>query len=186
MRRLATVAVAAGLVGLAAVVTLTTPDEEDLTVPFAVRADDGETVTGRDIQARLSDPRLGEEATVGSWRGTTAGVWLSVEATVSPVVAPGIVDAQLTVGDYVFLSTSRPSTDTVTERAGEAGLPLSGVILFELPDTVAELPGADRAALTLATSSDPRLDSVIEYRIDLTALDVEPSLRLPEAQRAVW
>jgi hypothetical protein len=174
MRRALAVPAALGLLLLAFGVAYSSPGDRQAQEPFAVTGELGDEIVSQHIVATVHEASLADVVELGSWRGTTSGVWLVVDATVQARVERSTVEARLFIDGVHYPSTSRTSTDTLDGRIADAGFPVTGTILIELPAEVQSLPGAATATLRLSTGGDVRLDSVIELTLDLTAYPVEP------------
>ncbi|WEO75795.1 hypothetical protein BJQ94_10395 [Cryobacterium sp. SO2] len=176
-----------GILALAAVVLHTAPDRElqqsAIVVPGAV----GEQASGRNIAATVHSVAVTETVTAGNgWAGSTPGVWvvvdLSVQALVDDQGAP-LGTAVLRVGDSGFSASIRPGDATVAAARLATGIALNGPLMFELPADVVAGAAAGSARLELAANSDPRVDSLIVVPIDLSVLEVQPSLDVAFPER---
>lgn len=176
MRRALAVPAGLGLLALAFGVAFSTPGDEQVEAPFAVTGELGEQIVSQHLVATVDDVALAREVELGFWDGTTSGVWLVVDATLQARVDRTTVDADVFIDGVRYAGTSRAGTDTLDGRVADAGFPLTGSILVELPADVRDLPGARAAVLRIGPGGDSRLDSVIELRIDLTALDVQDAV----------
>jgi len=172
MRRGLAVPSGIGLLLLAFGVSFSTPGDETIHAPFAETGDVGEQIASAHLVATVNDLVLAEVVELGSWRGTTAGIWLVVDATIAARAERSGVEADVFVDGVRYRATARVTSASLTGRVADAGFPVSGSILVELPADVRELPGARSAVLRLGPALDTRLDSVIELTIDLTGLDV--------------
>jgi hypothetical protein len=133
-------------------------------------------VVGRDLVATATDVRTATTVTGATdsssddpW--TAEGNWLVVDVDVASVTGPRIVyiTGAVTLDNAVFVldgseyrATER--TPSVLDVRLNPGIPRHGSLAFELP----ALTGA--GVLHLSTSSDTRMDSVLEIPIDLDAL----------------
>lgn len=176
MRRGSAVPVGLGVLALAFGVAFTTPSDAQVEAPFAATGSLGEQIVSRHLLATADDVALAREVDLDGWTGTTAGVWLVVDATLEGRVARTTVDADVLIDGVRYASTSRTSTDTVDGRVVDPGFPVTGSILVELPADVRDLPGARSAVLRIGPGGDSRLDSVIELTLDLTAIEVRETL----------
>jgi hypothetical protein len=173
MRRALAVPAAVGLLALAFGVAYSSPGDSQVYQPFAVSGQLGDEIVSQHLVATVHGAELAEVVELGSWRGTTAGVWLVVDATVQARSERSTVDAKVFIDGVLYPGTNRTSTDTVDGRVADSGFPVTGSILIELPADVQELPGAATATLQLSTGGDVRLDSVIQLTLDLTAYPIE-------------
>lgn len=182
MRRAVAGPAALGLLVLAFGVAYSSPGEREAQAPFAVTGDVGDQIVSQHLVATVHDAALAEVVELGSWRGTTSGVWLVVDATLQARVERSTVDVKVFVDGVHYPSTSRTGTDTVDGRIADAGFPVTGSILVELPADVQGRPGAAGATLQISTGGDVRLDSVIELTLDLTGYPVEPRVQRDTAR----
>lgn len=174
MRRALAAPAAVALLVLAFGVAYSSPSDREAEEPFAVTGDLGDEIVSQHLVFTVHEAAMAEVVDLGQWRGTTAGVWLVVDATVQARVERSTVDAKVFIDGVLYPSTGRTSTDTVDGRVADAGFPVTGTILVELPADVQTRPGASTATLQLSTGGDVRLDSVIELTLDLTAYPVAP------------
>ena len=178
----------AGLVVLlviAGVVAHSTPTEEQKEAPIPVRGTVGDTLTGRNIRATVTDVRVAEsvEASNG-WAGPTTGVWVVVDASVETVVTEKVLGyARLKVGDVTYSASTRPDQATIAQTRLSVGIPWTGPLMFELPLPLVSSNAARTAELQLAVDSDPRADSMLVMPVDLYAIDIE---KVVETNRPVW
>lgn len=161
-----------GLLLLAFGVAYSTPGDPQVQAPFAVTGGLGDQIVSQHLVATVNDVELADVVELNYWTGTTSGVWLVVDATVEARIERTGFDANLFIDGVRYAGTGRTSTDTLDGRVADAGFPVTGSILIELPTDVQTMPGADSATLRLSPGIDARLDSVIELTLDLTQLDV--------------
>lgn len=187
MNRVAAIAAVLAAVVVSAILVETAPSQARAQhAAFPVGLELGERGDGRNLAGRLDDPRLADTVLSGDWRGSTTGQWLVIDATASTRGTGARVSASLVIGELTYLSVDRSGVDPLDSVQLEPGLPWSGVLLFELPADAATLPGADRAVLRVGTALEPRLDSVLELPLDLTALPHESRVLVPPAERTTW
>jgi hypothetical protein len=160
-----------GLLALAFGVTFTTPDDDQLQAPFAVTGEVGEQIVSGHLVLTVHEASLAREAEVGSWVGTTSGIWLVLETTMEGRVERTSVGADVYIDGIHYPASSRP--DSLDGSIVDAALPRSGGLLFELPADILDRPGARSAVVRIGPSFDPRLDSVAELHLDLTAFEIE-------------
>lgn len=172
-----------GLVLLAFGVAFSTPANEQITEPFPVTGAVGDVLVSDYHVVTVHDVVLAEEVELGSWRGTTSGVWLVVDATVAARTQRLSMDANVFLDGIRYPGTDRIGIETLDGRVHDPGLPMTGVILVELPADVRERPGATSAVLRFGRGSDVRLDSVIELRLDLTTLETVERVEAERPQR---
>jgi hypothetical protein len=166
------VALAAGLGLLAAgfLVAAGKPGDEFLHAPFATRGQVGDRLESHYLVVRALDAQLAHEVVLDGWTGTTSGLWLVVDMRLGSRTESMSLGAELLVGEVRYDPTTR--VDNLDGQALDAGLPVSGPILIELPKHVLDDPGAHSAVLRLGPGFDMRLDSAVEIDLDLTALEV--------------
>lgn len=160
-----------GLVLLAFGATLAEPSDEVTGAPFAVTGGLGDQLVSQHHVVTFRDAQFADEVALDRWEGTTSGVWLVVDATVEARVERMTVGVDVFVDGVRYAASDRSGGDTVDGSVADPGLPQTGPLLIELPSDIRERPGARSAVLRLGASGDTRLDSVIELRLDLTALD---------------
>lgn len=188
MSRAAWISVA-GLTALlvaSGVVAATTPSDAQWQQPFAVAASTDERASGRNLAATVHGAVLSDEVSAGSWSSGEGSLWVLVDASVEAVVteqATLLGHAVLVVGDRTYAASDRPD-DSSLRRAGlSVGIPLRGMLAFEVPANTLDGETAARAELQLAVDSDPRLDSMIVLPLDLTAL---PHHRAAQITAPAW
>lgn len=173
MRRRAQWAIGAGLLVLAWLIALATPDESAHEAPFAVAAAVGEEGVGRNIVVRVDEVRRADSVVAGNW--TADGNWLVVDLVASAVVEEfgvSLALATYTVDGRTYRASERPVS--FLQAGLLAGIPQSGSLAFELAEDV----GDGRGKLRFAVNSDPRLDSIVEVTVDLAELETEASVEL--------
>jgi hypothetical protein len=185
MRRAVALPAGIGLLLLAFGVAYSTPGDPQVEAPFAVTGGVRDQIVSQHLVATVNDIGLADVVELGSWRGTTAGVWLVVDATIEARIERIGVEANLLIAGVRYPATSRTSTDTVDGRVADAGFPVTGSILIELPADVRTMPGADTATLRLSPGIDPRLDSVIELTVDLSTLEVADRVQLETPREGI-
>jgi hypothetical protein len=178
VKRSTGIAAGVGLLLLSFGVALSTPDETIVEAPFATRASVGGQAASQHLVATVREVTLAQEVELDSWRGTTSGVWLVVEATVAATQRRTGIQADLFLDGARFTATGRADSSTVDGGVVDAGFTITGPILIELPADVRDLAGSGSAVLRISSGLDTRLDSVIELVIDLRALDVAERVEL--------
>jgi hypothetical protein len=170
---------------IAGVVAHTTPDDAQQQAPIPVRGQLGETLSGRNIVATVDGVRVAESVEAGNgWVGSTAGVWVVVDATVEARVDEFTLGyARLKVGDTSYSASTRPGDGTIAERGLSVGIPWTGPLMFELPAALVSSDAARTVELQLAVNSDPRADSLLVMPVDLAAIEIE---KVVETDRPVW
>ena len=172
-----------GLVAVLAIawfVTQTTPTDEAWQGPIVVSGEMGEILTGRNIEAVVSDVRVAEAVTASNgWAGPTSGVWVVVDASVAAVVddvGASLGTAELVINGVTYSASDRPDNGTIARASLSTGIPLTGPLMFEVPRELVESEAASSAAIQLAIKGDPRTDSMLVVGVDLTALPLLPSI----------
>jgi hypothetical protein len=172
----------------AGVVSAITPAEDAEVAPFIATGEIGEPVTGRDLVATVTDVRTATAvAGAAEWSGdepwTSEGNWLVVDVDAASVTGPRVMylTGAVTLDNAVFVLDGREYR--ATERTASMldvrlnpGVPRHGSLAFELP----ELSGT--GVLQLSTSTDTRMDSVLEIPIDLGALTPLAETEIIEAE----
>jgi len=172
-----------GLLLLAFGIAYTAPDDERAQAPFATRGTVGEELVARHHVATVHEVSLADRVEIDDWQGTTSGVWLVVDATLAARVETVTVVSSVFVGGVRYAGSSRPGIDTLDGRVADAGFPLRGAMLVELPRDILDVPAARAAVLRISGGGDARLDGVIELVLDLTTLEHVDRVQLsaPEA-----
>jgi hypothetical protein len=179
-----------GLVGVLAIawfVAQTTPTEEVWQGPIVVSGDIGETLTGRNIEAVVSEVRIAESVTASNgWAGPTSGVWVVVDAAVASVVddfGVSLGTAELVIDGVTYSASKRPDDGTIARASLSTGIPLTGPLMFEVPRELVESEAATSARIQLAINGDTRADSLLAIAVDLGALPLLPSV---ETDDPIW
>lgn len=185
MRRAAAWPIALVFVGAAYLVSATVPADEVLEAPFATTGEVGDRLVGRTADVRLVEVLLADELEAGTWRGTTAGRWVVAQLVAAGVSRQTNLVAELEIDGSVFAATER-TDDVVTDRLLDVMLPVHGSAAIEVPTAVLESPAAEHAILRFSQRGDVRLDSVLEYPLDLTALPSRDRVRLDPPGTVTW
>jgi hypothetical protein len=179
-----------GLVGVLTIawfVAHTTPTEEVWQGPIVVSGDIGEKLTGRNIEAIVSQVRIAETVSASNgWAGPTSGVWVVVDTSVAAVVddlGVSLGTAELVIDGVTYSASERPDDGTIARQQLTTGIPLRGPLMFEVPRELVESEAATAATIQLAINRDPRADSLITIGVDLSALAVLPSI---ETDDPIW
>lgn len=175
-----------GLVALAFLVALSEPADETIFAPFATRAELGTRVSDGDLVVQVDAVRLADEVTLGSWTGTTTGVWLVVDVQLATEREPTMSYAELFVGDRRWRTSDRPSGGTMQATQAAPGLPQAGSFVFEIPAEVVDDPAGGSAVLRFATALDTRVREVVELGVDLGDLPHERELVIRRVERVIW
>ena len=159
-------------------VALATPGEQEAQAPFEIPAAIGETATGRNLVATITDLRRASEVNADGW--TAEGNWLVVDLETQAVlteVGASLRHAELVIDDTRFTASERP--DSLHRQPLAVGIPREGSLAFELPEG---LDGGS-ARLELALASDPSLDSMIVLSFDL---DEVPTVEQTDLLPTEW
>lgn len=167
-----------GLVALAFGVSATTPTQRAVEQPFATPAVLGEEAVSRHLLVTVHDVALADVIVLDAWTGTTSGVWLVGEATVTATTERRTLRVEGFLGDTRYIETRRPRRGLLSSGVVEAGFPITGPFAIELPADVLDRPEATGFVVRFGAGLDSRLDGVVELRVDLTALDHERRLVL--------
>lgn len=184
MTRVVSWLVAIGVLVLAGVVVALEPPEQLEQGPFVVNTTLGDEGVGRNIEATFTDVRLASEVELDDfegWRGTTEGVWVVATVSVQARVESTGVTSFLLIDDLEFRGSERLDLDGLESWRILAGIPTTGTVLFEIPRELADRTTAAR--VMIGTNSDWRLDSVISTTVDLSALEIEPTVLVAAAAR---
>lgn len=180
-------ATAGGLVLLlaaSAAIAQTTPTTEEWQRSFAVAAPLGAHADGRNIAGTVYAAHLADTVEDARWQSGDGSLWLIVDASVESVVAPAtLAQARLRLGEREFSASDRLRARTLRGTALTPGIPMRGVLAFELPADALDDAGAAHAELELGAGIDVRLDSVLTTPIDLTGLEHVP---VTIVEDAVW
>lgn len=177
MNRLAGWAAAIGVLGVTAAVVAVTPT--DMTTSIEVRGEVGQLIHSRLADVTVLDVRLTHrlDVTYDEVDGTTDGVWVVVDAVVTPNLERlSLGDSILRIGGTTYGVSDILGIDDLRNQPYGAGITLQGPLVFELPASALEAPGARSATILITPSADSRLDSVPVVVVDLTALEIAPSI----------
>jgi hypothetical protein len=175
---------AAGILVLAGVVVAVEPSEQLQQGPFVVETTLGDRGTGRNIEATISEVRLAtvvELDEVDGWRGTTEGVWVVATVTAATRAEAAGLTGFLLIDGLEFRGSERLDLDGLQSWQLVPGIPTTGTVLFEIPESLAET--AHDARLLVGLNPDWRLDSVVGTTVDLAALSVESTVLVSPALR---
>ena len=182
-RWVAGIAIGALLVGSALAVA-TAPDNDGVIAPFPVYGALGDSVSGRTLTVTVNSVELTDSLLV-KYRDipaiTTGGVWVVVDATTTARLAPaGLTHMELHIGDISYQVADVLPAPTPLQLNYGPGVPQRGSLVFEVPRSALDAAGAARASLVFLPQLDSSLDSVPVVVVDLTGLDVKPSIRIEE------
>ncbi|GEK80471.1 hypothetical protein [Agrococcus baldri] len=164
------------MVAAAAAVGHLTLTEGQQQSPFVVQAALGDPAVGRTFAVTVEQVRAADAvADAGGWHAAGNWVVVDLEAQARESETASILTLiELRVGEVVYGASERPVS--LVDTPLSVGLPQSGSIAFELPESLTS--GA--ATLRLGRTAEDRLDSVAELQIDLAALERRPSIELRE------
>lgn len=182
-------------IGLVAVLTAawlvvqSTPTDEVWQAAIPVYGDVGERITGRNLEATVTDVRIAEEVVASTgWAGDTTGVWVVVDASAARVVddlGVGLGTSELVINGTTYSASERPDLGTIAGQHLSTGIPLHGPLMFEVPRELVSSEQARTAQIQLATNSDTRTDSLLVIEVDLAALPIESSITTDEPMRGL-
>jgi hypothetical protein len=184
MRRAVGYLAGAGLLLLAFGVAYSTPHDDVIEGPIAVRPAIGQPAAFGDLAMTVHEVSLAREIEVDFTRLTTAGIWLVAEITVEGTTERTSVNVDVLIDGRRYPASGR-ADGTADEGVVDAAFPITGPVIVELPANVQDLPGARTAVLRFSPSGDARLDAVIEIVIDLTALEVVDDLEVEGARDGI-
>lgn len=144
--------------------------------PFPVAATIGESAVGRTFAVTVDAVRMADAVT-GPRGWHASGNWLVVdlEAEARETETASILELMdLRAGGVTYSASERP--DSLVDTPLSVGMARAGSIAFELPETVT----AGEAVLRFGRTAEDRLDSIVELRLDLAALERVPTAELRE------
>jgi hypothetical protein len=176
--------VGTAFVAAALVVSVLAPADVQQQQPFvSVIPALGTEVQTQKFSATVSELRLTNRVQTPEWVGATDGVWLVIDMEFARRLDTGGIDGSLRIGERDYVPSARPDTASINDGAiGDAGLPWTGSMLFELPESALSAPGADVATLQLSTG-EVRLAGVLEYTFDFGGIDRTDSITILEPER---
>jgi hypothetical protein len=185
MKRLTAVGMTAGFVGLALGLSVLVPSEEFQQGPYVRTIPALDTrVDSREFSVTVTGVRLADRVQTPEWIGTTPGVWLVVDIVFERRIDRGPITGSFSVGKVDYLLSTRPEEASIDGGASaQPGIPWAGSMLIELPLSALDDPDASVSVLRFATQANPRLDGVLDYLIDLTAVEHETSISIFEPER---
>lgn len=174
---------AAMIAAAAALIAIIPPPNADPD-PFVATVAQGERGIGRNIDITVVGVRRTHEISVASYTGWNAtGNWLVVEVRAASVVTQtgaNLSGAQFLIDGKTYTASNRP--DALYTLMGQAlvpGVPRTGSIVFELPETMTSGSGE----LAFSVNSDVRADSQIRVPVDLAKV---PAVASVELARVEW
>ena len=177
--------IVAALVG-AGVLVAGAPDNEDITGPFLVRGGVGDTVSGRELTAVVTSVELTKRLDIkyqDVGDTSTDGVWVVVDTVLTARYDTVVLnDAELWIDDVRYGVSDVLPAPTSLQLTFGAGIPQRGSLVFEIPLSALDAPGATQASIVLFSTSDARLDSFPAIVTDLTGLPISDSRRIDERE----
>lgn len=183
MNRALTGVLAAGILLAGGVAVATAPNGATVFAPFAVFAGADGTAAGRLVSVRVLDVRLATTITPDYGfeepSTTTDGVWVVVDCVLTANEGyESMTNVELEVGGRTFqVSSVLPDPNLDVLEYG-AGVPVQGVLVFEVPADAVTGAAASTARLVVNPNIDSRLDGVAVVTLDLAELDVEREAKL--------
>lgn len=177
---------AAGLTGLlvaSGAVAALTPEEEQWASPFAVEAAFDQRVSGRNIAATVHSAVVADEVSDDSWSSGEGNAWVVVDASVEAVTtetSASLTHAALVIDGVTYTASDRPDNSTLRQGSLSVGIPLRGMLAFEVPASLVSGDGAVPAELHLALHPETRLDSLIVVKMDVAELPHDSSATLTD------
>jgi hypothetical protein len=108
------------------------------------------------------------------WTGETTGTWVVVEAGLAATLEPSsLYRPTLTIGETTYYASERLSLVTLDNGLVRPGISSTGVILFEVADSVLRSSAAAHAEVGINASYEAILDSRLVVEVDLRDLPVE-------------
>lgn len=180
---LAGIAIVAALAG-SAVLVASAPDNEGITAPFFIRGGVGDTVSGRNLTAVVESVGLTRYLDVkykDVGDTSTTGVWVVVDAVLTARRDTVILStAELWIGDVRYRVSDILPAPTPLQLSYGADIPQRGSLVFEIPLSALDAPGASQAQVVLFDKTDTRLDSYPVIVVDLTGLEISDRHRIDE------
>lgn len=186
MNRLVGALVAGGILLAGGVAVATAPNGTAVFAPFAVYAGADGAADGRLVSVQLLDLRAAETITPDYGYDepsvTSEGVWIVVDCVLTANEGyESMGNIELEVGNRVFrVYDVLPDPNLGVLEYG-AGVPMQGVLVFEVPADALTGAAASTARIVVNPSVDSRLDSVAVVPVDLSLLTVEREALLSAA-----
>lgn len=178
LRRIAPWLAGAAMIGLAWAAVSLAPMDAQTEEPFRVSMPVGEHVVARTLAGTLLDVRLTDRLESDGWEAE--GTWLVLDLALEATDEPATLRwAQLQQPDGTSYRASE-RIDSLLDEALSAGIPLRGVLAFELPDDArAETVRIDLGHML----ADTRADALLSVDVDLTTLEPLPRIDLAAEER---
>lgn len=187
--RMPRIAAAVALLVVAGVATVTAPDDEEVFGAIDSHGVPGEVVHSRTFDVRVDGVRAGETLDIDDEFRTvdsrTSGVWVVVDATVTWNVSAGALTyTNLRIGEREYRASDIQPVPSLMGAITQAGVPMAGSFVFEVPSSALTDPGAASAQVRPEFGLEPGPDTVPVITLDLAALTVEPSVAPLDAQES--
>ena len=175
-----------GALAVAAVAVGFAPETEDIVRPFPVRGVQGERVEARTLGAEVEGIGAAEEVTVEYGFAPpalpTEGFWLVVEATVTTwKERQSLTYASVRAGDATYRTFSSLPAPALVGYSFDPGVPVTGQLLFELPDEALDTAVAEGIEVSFAAGIDPRLDTVAVVEVEGSDVELRPTIAIERA-----
>ncbi len=120
------------------------PYPTDVEAPFFSHGSMGERVDTPTVTVQISGVKVGTQLKNRTSVTKTDGRWVMVEGTVTSTRSPGEASANLIIGGRTYTQDARAPWGTFTNPFTplSAGIPQTGVWIFEVPNDVVETSGA--------------------------------------------
>lgn len=186
MRRAWRIVAAVFALVLGGVAVASAPDGTATVAPLYVDGVVGEAVSGRRLTSTVTGVRLAEELVIPYREDvgdtTTDGVWVIVDATITIRQQYTVLTStDLRIGDRVFRVSDVTPAPSLLAPPESSGIPQHGSLVFEIPLSALDDPGASRAQVLFNPGAETRLDSVAAIVVDLASLEILPSTRIDPA-----
>ena len=186
-RRLGTTVSVIALLAAGAVIVGTAPTDDEVTAPFEVTGSIGDTVVGREATVLVTGIRATKHLTADyaftPLDATTTGTWIVVDTVLTPESGNvGLNNSALRVGDYTFRASEVQPSPSLQLFLFGPDLPVTGSLIFEVPDFALELPAASDASVIFQSRIESTLDGVPVVRFDLADAESVETIDLPSAR----
>lgn len=172
----ATIGVVAAL-GATVFAVGTAPDDQGIVAVFPVRGEIGDVLEARELVVEATGIHLAERLEVGygdAGDTTTDGVWVVLDVTATPRLSTmPLTYSTIAIDGIQYRVSDLLPYPSLTFLDYGPGIPQHGSLVFELPRSALDSPGAARAEISLSYAFDPVLDSLPVVVVDLTALEVD-------------
>ena len=184
MKHLTPFLIGAALLVGAALVHLGEPPEEMRQGPFEVSVQQGDNGVGRNIEVTFANLRFAETVESADdyepWVGETEGTWLVVDVVAQTRVEAASIHSFLLIDGLQIGGSPRADQAGLEGATLSPGLPVAGVLLFQVPSDLVDL---HEARVLVTVNNDWRLDSAISIAFDPSSIEVEDRARISEQVR---